>query len=40
MIATITLNPSVDMRYELGELKLNKIHRTKDYEKNCGWKRH
>ncbi|WP_270340599.1 1-phosphofructokinase [Bacillus mobilis] len=38
MIATITLNPSVDMRYELGELKLNKVHRTKDYEKTAGGK--
>ncbi|MES5894752.1 MULTISPECIES: 1-phosphofructokinase [Bacillus cereus group] len=38
MIATITLNPSVDMRYELGELKPHKVHRTKDYEKTAGGK--
>ncbi|MBO1580017.1 1-phosphofructokinase [Bacillus sp. XF8] len=38
MIATITLNPSVDMRYELDELKLHEVHRTKDYEKTAGGK--
>ncbi|MEY8347244.1 1-phosphofructokinase [Bacillus cereus] len=38
MIATITLNPSVDMRYELEELEQHKVHRTKDYEKTAGGK--
>ncbi|WP_459500825.1 1-phosphofructokinase [Bacillus sp. C1] len=38
MIATITLNPSVDMRYELEKLKLYEVHRTKDYEKTAGGK--
>ena len=38
MIATITLNPSVDMRYELENLRPHKVHRTKDYEKTAGGK--
>ena len=39
MIATITLNPSVDMRYELDELKPHEVHRTKEYE-NSWWQRY
>ncbi|CAM4242170.1 tagatose-6-phosphate kinase [Bacillus manliponensis] len=38
MIATITLNPSIDMRYELDELRPHEIHRTNYYEKTAGGK--
>lgn len=38
MIATITLNPSVDRRYNINELKVNTIQRTDDYQATAGGK--
>lgn len=38
MIATITLNPSVDRRYNIEQLKLNSVQRTGDYQATAGGK--
>jgi len=38
MIATVTLNPSIDRRYNIAELKLNSVQRTGDYQATAGGK--
>lgn len=38
MIATVTLNTSVDRRYNIKEIKANTVQRTKDYQATAGGK--